>query len=262
MNIAIIFAGGSGVRMGAGIPKQFLEINGKPILVHTLQIFQYHDMIDKIYLSVLEDYIPYVEELVDEHRLNKVVKVLAGGETAQDSIYNALKMAEAENPEDSIVLIHDGVRPFISYDVITDNINGVKEYGNAITCTACYETIMISKDGKAVDSVPYRKETYSAQAPQSFYIKDIIAAHDVVRARETGYENMVDACTIIRSQGIKAHIVMGNRGNIKVTTPEDVYMFRALLQYKENEQAFGLGITNRIETRMSQAKLKKGENDK
>lgn len=257
MNIAIIFAGGSGVRMGAGIPKQFLEINGKPILIHTLQLFQYHDKIDKIYLSVLEQYIPYVQELVDEYRLKKVVKIISGGETAQDSIYNALKTAEAENEKDSIVLIHDGVRPFVSYEVISDNIESVKKHGNGITCTPCYETIMISKNGEQVDTVPYRKETFAAQAPQSFYLKDIIAAHDVVRASETGYENMVDACTIIRSQGIEAHMVMGNRGNIKVTTPEDVYMFRALLQYKENEQAFGLGLTNRIETRMNQATQKK-----
>lgn len=256
MNIAIIFAGGSGVRMGAGIPKQFLEINGKPILIHTLQLFQYHDQIDKIYLSVLEQYIPYVQELVDEYRLRKVVKIIPGGETAQDSIYNALKTAEEENPQDSIVLIHDGVRPFVSYEVISDNIASVKEKGNGITCTPCYETIMISKNGEKVETVPYRKETFAAQAPQSFYLKDIIAAHDVVRKSETGYENMVDACTIIRSQGIEAHMVMGNRGNIKVTTPEDVYMFRALLQYKENEQAFGLGLTNRIETRMNQATRK------
>ncbi len=255
-NIAIIFAGGSGVRMGAGIPKQFLEINGKPVIIHTLQLFQYHDEIDKIYLSVLEDYIPYMKELVDEYRLTKVVSIIAGGETAQDSIYNALKKAESENADDSIVLIHDGVRPFISYEVISNNIAGVKEHGNAITCTACYETIMISKDGKQVDTVPYRKETFAAQAPQSFYLKDIIAAHDYVRALPTRYDNMVDACTIVRTQGITAHMVEGNRGNIKVTTPEDVYMFRALLQYKENEQAFGLGLTNKIDARMNQAHLK------
>ena len=94
MNIAIIFAGGSGVRMGAGVPKQFLEINGKPILIHTLQLFQYHDQIDAIYISVLKDYIPYVEDLANEYHLTKVKHVLAGGATSQDSIYNALKMAE------------------------------------------------------------------------------------------------------------------------------------------------------------------------
>ena len=128
MNIAIVFAGGSGVRMGAGVPKQFLEINGKPIIVHTLQLFQYHDMIDKIYISVLADYIPYMKELVDEYRLNKVADVIPGGETAQDSIYNALKKAESENAEDSIVLLHDGVRPFVSYEVISNNIRSVQEY--------------------------------------------------------------------------------------------------------------------------------------
>ena len=150
MNIAIVFAGGSGVRMGAGVPKQFLEINGKPIIVHTLQLFQCHDMIDKIYISVLADYIPYMKELVDEYRLNKVADVIPGGETAQDSIYNALKKAESENAEDSIVLLHDGVRPFVSYEVISNNIRSVQEKGNAITCTPCFETIMISKDGSHV----------------------------------------------------------------------------------------------------------------
>lgn len=251
MNIAIIFAGGSGVRMGSGIPKQFLEINGKPIIVYTLQLFQYHDQIDKIYISVLEHFIPYMEGLIGEYHLSKVRKVLPGGETAQDSIYNALKVAEGENPDDSVVLIHDGVRPFVSYEVISNNIESVKKYGNGITCTPCFETILISRDGQEVGTVPYRKETFAAQAPQSFYLKDILRAHDVVRASETRYENMVDACTIIRSQGMEAHMVMGNRGNIKVTTPEDVYIFRGLLQYKENEQAFGLGLTNRIEPRLN-----------
>lgn len=251
MNIAIIFAGGSGIRMGAGIPKQFLEINGKPVIIHTLQLFQYHGEIDKIYLSVLEDYIEYMQELVDDYRLKKVACILPGGETAQDSIYNALKKAESENPPDSIVLLHDGVRPFVSYEVISNNIEGVKKNGNAITCTSCYETILLSHSGETVESVPFRKDTFAAQAPQSFYLKDIIEAHETIRKRPERYENMVDACTIIRSLGKEAYMTPGNRGNIKVTTPEDVYMFRALLQYKENEQAFGLGITNRIETRMN-----------
>lgn len=89
MNIAIIFAGGSGVRMGAGIPKQFLEVNGKPIIIHTLQLFQYHKKIDKIYISVLEEYIPYMDGLVKEYQLTKVAGIMHGGETAQDSIYIA-----------------------------------------------------------------------------------------------------------------------------------------------------------------------------
>lgn len=251
MNIAMIFAGGSGVRMGAGIPKQFLEINSMPILVHTVRLFQWHTMIDKIYISTLEDYIPYVESLVEEYHLTKVAAVIPGGETAQDSIYNCLKRGAEENPEDSIVLLHDGVRPFVSYDVITNNILGAQEYGNAITCTPCYETILLSHDGEYVQSVPYRKDTFAAQAPQTFVLKDIIEAHDRIRASETGYENMVDACTICNTLGIPVHMVEGNRGNIKVTTPEDVYMFRALLQYRENEQTFGFGLTNGNRTKLN-----------
>lgn len=254
MNIACIFAGGSGVRMGAGVPKQFLEINGKPVIIHTLQLFQFHREIDKIYISVLKDYIPYMKDLVEEYRLTKVAAVIAGGETAQDSIYNCLMKCREENADDSIVLLHDGVRPFVSYDVISRNIQGVKEHGNAITTTSCFETILLSHDGDHVDSVPFRKDTFAAQAPQSFYLKDIIAAHDVVRARPERYENMVDACTILKSQGLEVNMVPGNRGNIKVTTPEDVYMFRALLQYKENEEAFGLGLTSRLHGRRDQQK--------
>lgn len=244
MNIAVIFASGSGVRMGAGIPKQFLEVNGKPILVHTLQLFQYHRKIDKIYVCVPKDYISYTESLVEEFHLNKIMGVMAGGETAQDSIYIVLKKVAEENAEDSVVLIHDGVRPFVSYNVISDNIESVKLHGNAITCTPCYETILISKDGESVENVPYRKETYAAQAPQSFYLKDIINIHDQIRATENKYTDMVDACTMCTKLGVPVHMISGNRGNIKVTTPEDFYFFRALLQYRENEQAFGLGLTN------------------
>lgn len=251
MNIAIIFAGGSGVRMGAGVPKQFLEINGKPILIHTLQLFQEHEEIDKIYLAMSKDFIRYTQQLMLDYRISKVAAVVPGGATAQDSIYNALERAEQENPGDSVVLIHDGVRPFVEYGVISDNIESVRKYGSAITSTPCFETILVSRDGEKVDELPLRKESYAAQAPQSFYLKDILEAHRAIRAVNPGYENMVDACTIYRELGKQPHIVIGNRGNIKVTTPEDVYIFRALLQYKENEQAFGFGLTDRLAAKMN-----------
>lgn len=240
MNIAIIFAGGKGSRMKSEVPKQFLKINGKDILVHTIEVFQHHNMIDKIYISTLKDYIPYVNQLVKDNNLNKVVSIIEGGETAQDSIYKALKKAESENDSNCITLLHDGVRPFLSSDVITDNIEGVKKYGNAITSIQAFETIMMSKKGKLVDDVTIRNETFIGQAPQSFYLKDIIDAHEQIRKSKNGYTNMVDACTILRYLGKDVHLVHGNRGNIKITTPEDVYTFKAFLQYKEAEQTFGL----------------------
>lgn len=250
MNIAMIFAGGSGIRMGAGVPKQFLEINGKPVVIHTLELFQYHSMIDKIYVSVLREYIDYMKALIEEYRITKVEAVVPGGETAQDSIYNVLLKASQENPADSVVLLHDGVRPYVSSDVISDNIRAVEEYGSAITSTPGYETVVLSPDGTQVDQVPLRKQTYTAQAPQSFRLGDILEAHNQIRVTPGRYDNMVDACTIMTALGKKVHLVMGNRGNIKVTTPEDVYIFRGLLQYKENEQAFGFGLTNRIQAKM------------
>ena len=113
-----------------------------------------------------------------------------------------------------------------------------------------------------METLPLRKDSYSAQAPQSFYLEDILSAHETIRATENRYENMVDACTIYRAIGRQPHMVQGNRGNIKVTTPEDVYMFRALLQYKENEQAFGFGLTNRLAAKMNRYLGKKVQEDK
>ncbi len=250
MNIAAVFAGGSGVRMGAGMPKQFLEINGKPIIIHTLELFQYHPMIDKIYVSILDEYAGYMQALIEEYRITKIKGIVPGGETAQDSIYHILKKIERENPPDSIVLIHDGVRPYVSAGVIADNIASVKEFGSAITSTPSLETAIICRDGETPNEVPLRDNVYTAQAPQSFYLNDIINAHNRIRESEHGYENMVDSCTIMTTLGQSVHLISGNRGNVKVTTPEDVYILRGLLQYRENEQAFGLGLTDQIQNRM------------
>ncbi|MFR3530186.1 MAG: 2-C-methyl-D-erythritol 4-phosphate cytidylyltransferase [Lachnospiraceae bacterium] len=240
MNIAIIFAGGSGKRMGAGMPKQFLEINGKPIIIHTLDNFQNSALIDKIYISCKKEYIERLKQMLDYYRITKAAGVVEGGETGQDSIYHGLKCALSENPEDSIVLIHDGVRPLISEEVIAENIESVKTYGSAITCTPFYETPVISVSGQVVEDMPVRKYMYTAQAPQSFRLGEIVKAHEEVRKVNPGYQDIADSCYLYRSLGKEVHIIEGNRGNIKVTTPEDFYLLRALLQYRENEQILGL----------------------
>lgn len=242
MNIAIIFAGGLGQRLNNGensTPKQFLKINDKPIIIRTLELFQTHKDIDKIYISIHPDYYEYMQELVKYYYITKTAGIVNGGKTGQESIYNALKLAQKENPQDSIVLIHDGVRPNITEEVITKNIECTKKNGNAITCTSCFETILISENGINPEHVPYRKDTYAAQAPQTFHLGEVIEAHEITRKTNPNYSDIVDTCTLYKTLNKKTFMVKGNRGNIKITTIEDLYILRALIRYKEDLEAFG-----------------------
>lgn len=242
MNIAIIFAGGVGQRLNNGensTPKQFLKINDKPIIIRTLELFQTHKDIDKIYISIHPDYYEYMQDLVKYYYITKTAGIVNGGKTGQESIYNALKLAQKENPQDSIVLIHDGVRPNITEEVITKNIECTKKNGNAITCTSCFETILISENGINPEHVPYRKDTYSAQAPQTFHLGEVIEAHEITRKTNPNYTDIVDTCTLYKTLNKKTFMVKGNRGNIKITTIEDLYILRALIRYKEDLEAFG-----------------------
>lgn len=242
MNIAIIFAGGIGQRLNNGensTPKQFLKINDKPIIIRTLELFQTHKDIDKIYISIHPDYYEYMQELVKYYYITKTAGIVNGGKTGQESIYNALKLAQKENPQDSIVLIHDGVRPNITEEVITKNIECTKKNGNAITCTSCFETILISENGINPEHVPYRKDTYAAQAPQTFHLSEVIEAHEITRKTNPNYTDIVDTCTLYKTLDKKTFMVKGNRGNIKITTIEDLYILRALIRYKEDLEAFG-----------------------
>ena len=248
-NIAIIFAGGVGQRMNCvdSTPKQFLKVNNKPIIIHTIELFQNNENIDKIYVSIVNSHLDYMKDLVKYYYLDKVAGVISGGESGQDSIYKALKLAQTENNEDSIVLIHDGVRPNITQEVINNNIENTIKYGSAITCTPCYETVLISEDGKTPSKVPYRKETFSAQAPQTFKLGEIIEAHEVEREINPKYTDIIDSCTLITKQGKKASMIRGNFGNIKITTIEDLYILRALIRFKEDVEAFGINKVNNDE---------------
>ena len=242
-NIAIIFAGGTGERLKNGedtTPKQFLKIHNKPIIVYTLELFQQHPEIDKIYISIHPDYYEYMEQLVKLYMINKVAGIVNGGATGQDSIYNALKLAQKENSGDSIVLIHDGVRPNITPEVISKNIECAKQNGNAITCTSCFETILISENGKNPKHVPYRKNTSAAQAPQSFHLSEVIEAHETIRKTNPNYTDIVDTCTLFKTLNKETFMVRGNRGNIKITTIEDLYILRALIRYHEDLEALGI----------------------
>lgn len=171
MNIAVIFAGGSGLRMHTkSRPKQFLDLNGKPIIIYTLELFDNHPQIDAIVVACIENWIPFLEKQLRKFEITKVIKVVPGGETGQQSIYNALCAAENAGTDDSIVLIHDGVRPLITEQTITDNINKVKQSGSCITCIPATETLVVRQTDGSLE-IPSRADSLIARAPQSFFFE-------------------------------------------------------------------------------------------
>ncbi len=241
MNIGVIFAGGVGVRMKvADRPKQFLMVNGKPIIIHTIEIFQKHPEIDGIIVSCISDWVEYMEELKNNYGLDKIGKIVPGGATGQLSIYNGLKAAEeVYGAENNIVLIHDGVRPLISAETISDNIRAVKKYGSAITTVPAQETIIVVDENEKcsserVESIVNRSSARIARAPQSFYLKEIIEMQE--KAISEGFTNMTDSCTLMTHYGKGLYTVAGEKNNIKITTPEDFYTFRALSDAKDNKE--------------------------
>lgn len=236
MNIAIIFAGGVGKRMHAkDKPKQFLMVHGKPIIVHTVEVFQNHSEIDGIIVVCVKDWIDYMEEMKYRYRLDKIGAIVQGGETGQLSIYNGLEAAaQIYGVEKNIVLIHDGVRPLVSKKTISDNIISVKKYGNAVTCAPTKESVVLISEEGSIEEVVERNAARTAKAPESFYLKDILEASK--ESIEKGINNEIDSCTLMFHHGTKMHVVEGEYDNIKITTPEDFFTFRAIYDARENEQ--------------------------
>ncbi len=234
-NIAVIFAGGTGTRMGVDdVPKQFLEVEGKPIIIYTLEYFSNHAEIDEIYVVCIEAWIEYLKEKIKKFGINKIKSVIPGGKTGQDSIYLGLKEASKYCNSDTVVLIHDGVRPFITKELISRNIADTRKNGNSITCTGCNETFIISSNGLNVESVPVRRISFNAQAPQAFHLGEIIEAHETMRKKNPEYKDVIDSCTLFQLLGKPTYLTEGVRGNIKITNPVDIYVFKAWLEFKNN----------------------------
>lgn len=241
MNIAVIFAGGSGQRMHTkDVPKQFLLMHNKPIIIYTLEYFDSHPEIDAIVVACKEDTIDYLTSLLYKYRIEKVKKIVPGGLTGQMSIYNGLiaakKVADEKGDEKAIVLVHDGVRPLISHRIISENIASVKEHGSAITTGIVTETILVVEDGKSINYVPDRSKSRVAKAPQSFWLNDILDAHK--RAQEEGITDYIDSCTMMKKYGYSLYLVDGPIENIKITTQSDFYMMRAFLDAREDKQLY------------------------
>lgn len=240
MNTAVIFAGGVGSRMQSkGLPKQFLKLHDKPIIIHTLEVFENSSEIDAIVIACVKEWIEHLEKLVQKFNITKVKKIVPGGKTGQDSIFNGLKAAEKiGNRDKDIVLIHDGVRPLIYTKTIHDDIISVKEHGSAITSVKEKETVLVVDENEKIIDVPNRAQSRLARAPQCFYLKDILEAHE--KAQKSGKHEFIDSCSMMQYYGHDLYLVDGPQENIKVTTPDDFYTMRALLDARENAQIYGL----------------------
>lgn len=240
MNIGIIFAGGFGSRMNSKErPKQFLEMYNKPIIIHTIEHFENNPEIDAIVVVCIKDWILYFNKLLFKFRIDKVKKIVTGGNTGQLSIYNGLCAAkELAGDELSIVLIHDGVRPLINSNLLSQNIACVKKYGSAITAGIVKETIVVIDEENCIEQVPTRDKSRVAKAPQCFYLDEILKAHD--KALSENKINFIDSCSMMQYYGHKLYMVDGPYENIKITTPVDFYTMRAILEAKENSQIYGL----------------------
>lgn len=242
MNYALIFAGGTGQRMNSKTtPKQFLELHGKPIIIYTLEQFQNHSQIDGIVVVCLEGWIPALEGMLHKFHITKVKAIVPGGSTGQESIFFGVKKLRQICPNDTIVLVHDGVRPLIDKETISEAIKCTQKYGNAITVTQATETVVYIEETQVSDMIGdiiNRQKCRMARAPQCFYLDALYQAHQ--KARETEKNDFVDSACLMQYYGAELHAIEGPVENIKITTPMDFYLFRAICDAKEDKQIIGL----------------------
>lgn len=233
-NIALVIAGGVGARMGQDIPKQFINVHDKPVIVYTLEAFQNHPEIDAIEVVCLDGWHDVLRAYAKQFGIAKLEKIVSGGKNGQDSIRNGLyDLAERYNGDNDIVLIHDAIRPMLLPEIITDNIKVCRKYGNAITVVPCTAAMLKTYDSISTNEQVERDNLKITQTPQSFYIKDIVEAHK--EALSKGITNSVASCTMYIELGRELHMSKGSEKNLKLTTTEDIEIFKALLQAKKDE---------------------------
>lgn len=230
MNIALLTAAGSGNRMHNNTPKQFLSVHNKPIILYTMEAFERNPRIDAILVVTLDTWKDFVWTCARQHRITKLRWVVTGGTTGQKSIENGVReLAKACGP-DTVVMIHDGNRPLVSDDIIEDSLSVFKKYGSAVAAIPCAEAMFQSVNGSMSRvSIP-REQLFRTQTPHTYTLKKLLWAHD--EAKKQGIKNTVASCTLMQKLGETVYLSKGSEKNIKLTTLEDVDIFRALLAEK------------------------------
>lgn len=233
MNVAIITAGGVGSRTHQDIPKQFLNVDNKPILVYTLEAFQQHPNIDEICVVILQGWEQILWAYAKQFNITKLKYVVAGGVTGQESIFNGLKALKCHHDDNDVVIIHDGNRPMVAQDIITDNLVKQQLYGSAVATIPCTEVVFISENKIDSDKSIPRENLQRTQTPHSYYFGDLWNAH--MLANERGITNMAASCSLMEVLGQITYFSKGSEKNLKITTVEDIEIFKALLNAKKDE---------------------------
>ena len=227
MNIALIIAGGSGARMGQDIPKQFLTVNEKPVIIYTLEAFQRHPQIDEIAVVCIEGWEQVLQAYAKQFNIHKLKFIFKGGENGQSSIRNGIMGLMESHEGRDIVLVHDAIRPMVSEDIISDCLVKTEQNGSAIAVIPCAEAMLETKNGNSSDSSYPRDELKRTQTPQGFRLGELATLHE--EALEKGITNSVASCTLMVEMGRTVYFSMGSEKNIKLTTVDDIDIFKALL---------------------------------
>lgn len=231
MNIALIIAGGRGMRMGQEIPKQFLTVNDKPVIAYTLEAFQKHPDIDVIAVVCVEGWDSILSAYARQYKITKLKHIIPGGDNGQSSIRNGVFELEKHYAPTDLVLIHDAIRPMVSQSIISGCIATAREHGSAIVTIPCQEAMLETDDQISTCSSYPREKLKRTQTPQGFPIGVIANAHR--RALEKGITNSVASCTMMVELGETIYFCAGSEKNIKLTTPDDMEIFKALLSLRD-----------------------------
>ncbi|WP_053218153.1 IspD/TarI family cytidylyltransferase [Virgibacillus senegalensis] len=232
MIYAEILAGGKGTRMGnINMPKQFITIDGTPIIIHTIEKFILNDRFEKILIVSPKEWINYTKDIIKKHigENNRLV-VVEGGSDRNESIMSGIHYIEKEFGinDDDVIVTHDSVRPFLTHRIIEENIDEVLKHGAVDTAIEAVDTILQSEDGEIIDNIPIRDTMFQGQTPQSFHINTLVNHYNALSDDEKTI--LTDACKICALKGEKVKIVKGELFNIKITTPYDLKVAKAILQ--------------------------------
>ena len=227
MNIALIIAGGKGLRMQQEIPKQFITVNEKPVIVYTMEAFQRHADIDAIAVVCIEGWENILAAYAKQYHITKLRHIIPGGENGQGSIRNGVFELEKHYGRNDLVLVHDAIRPMLSTEIISSCIATATQHGSAIAVVPCQEAMLETQDQISTNSSYPRANQKRTQTPQGFPIGVLADAHR--EALERGITNSIASCTLMVELGKTIYFSAGSEKNIKLTTPEDIDIFRALL---------------------------------